>query len=105
MVGSRMASRSLVLIACVMAVAACTGLPNPLPKPVPPDGLHPNAPVQVAAPTAAPDPVKVDELQLHRRQWQSLGIGDYSMTVMYGCRCPVAGQPIDVTVRGGRLVA
>ena len=90
----------------IVGVAGCAGLPNPIGTPLPRDGLHPNAPVQVAPPPAvAPDPVKVGEVQRNRAKWDAQRIGDYRMTVMYGCQCPLAGRPIEVTVRAGQLAA
>lgn len=95
----------LVLVAAGL-VAGCGSVPF-LATPVPPDGLHPAPPAVVAQPTAAPaaDPVKVGELERHRQQWDATGIRDYSMTVIYGCECALAGQPITVQVVGGRLAA
>ena len=98
--------RLMVLLPLLIAIAGCAGLPSPFPTPVPPDALHPNAPPAVAPrPAVAPvDPVKVGELQRNRATWEALRIGDYSMTVIYGCECALAGRPIDITVRAGRLV-
>ena len=90
-----------------MFLAACQGLPNPLATPMPPDALHPEgqAPLFVAPNAAPADPVKVGELDRHRTLWESFRIHDYSMTVIYGCECALAGRPIDVTVTGGQLVS
>lgn len=89
-----------------VVVAGCGSVPF-LATPVPPDALHPAPPAIVAQRTAAPpaDPVKVGELDRHRQQWDATGIRDYSMTVIYGCECALAGRPITVQVVGGQLAA
>ncbi len=92
----------------LLVAAGCGSIPNPLATPVPPDALHPNAPVQVVdpvQPTDPPDPEKVGELARHRATWDSLHIDDYAMTILYGCVCELAGRPIDVVVRDGHLAA
>ena len=93
------------LAALAVALAGCGSIPNPLGTAVPPDGLHPRAALQGVQPTAAAlaDPAKLDELQRHRVAWTAAGIDDYTMTVIYGCECGLAGRPIDVTVKDGRL--
>jgi hypothetical protein len=81
-------------------------LPNPLATPVAPDALHPNGPLDVLPVDQAPaDPAKVGEVERHRAVWNSLRLRDYSMTIMFGCECALAGRPIDVKVAGGQLVA
>jgi len=101
-----LAIRGLLAVA-LFAVAGCGALPTPFATPVPPDALHPIDPKPAVGPVnpAPPDPKKVDELARHRALWESLGIGDYSMTVMYGCECDLAGKPVEVTVTGGQLVS
>ena len=100
------ARRSALLGAALVVAAGCGSLPNPLATPTPPDALHPDAPVQAvdpARPAAPPDPAKVGELAHRRATWDALRIDDYAMTVIYGCVCELAGRPIDVVVRDGRL--
>jgi Family of unknown function (DUF6174) len=103
---ARSASLALALVAAAV-VAGCGAIPNPVATPVPPDALHPNVPIPVVPPPAAvpADPATIPDLARHRATWRSLGIGDYAMTVIYGCECGLAGRPIDVTVQGGRLVS
>jgi len=90
-------------------VAGCGSLPAPFAALVPPDALHPNDPAQPVAPAvpaaATADPAVLGDLGLHRATWKRLGIDDYSMTVIYGCDCDLAGRPIVVTVAGGQLVS
>ena len=94
------------LALALFVVAGCGTLPNPFATPVPPDGLHPIAPpVAEPAEPAPADPAKLGELARHRALWGTLGLRDYSMTVMYGCECDLAGKPVDVTVIGGQLVS
>jgi hypothetical protein len=101
------ARTAFLALAALLVATACAGFPNPLQTPVPRDGLHPNDPVQpVQPPPAVPaDPAKVDELQRHRAVWEGVRIRDYSMTVIYGCVCVLAGRPIKMTVAGGQLVS
>lgn len=95
-----------VLVLAMLTVAGCGAIPNPIATPVPPDALHPNVPAPVL-PTAVapPDPAKIGELERHRALWDQLGISDYTMTVIYGCECALAGRPVAVTVANRRLVA
>jgi hypothetical protein len=89
----------------VLTVSACGVVPNPLETPVPPDALHPNVPAPVEPPMAVPaDPAKIGELERHRALWDQLGVGDYTMTVIYGCECALAGRPVTVTVANRQLV-
>ena len=81
-------------------------VPNPLETPVPPDALHPNVPAPVQPPAVVPpDPAKIGELERHRALWDQLGVGDYTMTVIYGCECALAGRPVTVKVANRQLVA
>ena len=103
-----MRPRGLALLAlAAVSLAACGSVPNLLASSVPPDALHPRAALQPAQPTAvAPaDPAKRNDLEAHREAWTAAGIDDYTMTVIYGCECGLAGRPIDVTVKGGQLVS
>jgi hypothetical protein len=102
---ARFRSSALVLIA--VSLVACSGLPNVLPTPVPPDALHPNAPPPAVPPPAVvpPDPAKVGELQRNRATWEALRIADYSMTLIFGCECALGGRAVTVTVRDGHVVA
>ena len=95
------------LLILTVILAACGSVPNLLATPVPPDALHPRAALQPAQPTAAApaDPAKLNELQARRETWTAAGIDDYTMTVIYGCDCGLAGRPIDITVKGGQLVS
>jgi hypothetical protein len=95
-----------LVVVALLVLVGCQGLPNPLSTPVPPDALHPNDPAQMVDPVPAPpDPAKLGELGRHRALWDSLRIRDYSMTVIYGCECGLAGRPIEVTVAGGQLAS
>ena len=97
----------ILTIAILLIVAGCASIPNPLEAPPPPDALHPNVPAPAVLPPDAPsaDPVKVGELARHRAIWESRQIGGYSMTVIYGCVCALAGHPIEVDrrERGARV--
>jgi hypothetical protein len=98
--------RAVLLLVAVVVPLACAGLPNPLGTPVLPDGLHPKQPLPVVDPAnpAPVDPKKVDELARHRAIWEGLRIRDYSLTLVYGCECGLAGRPIVVTVTNGQVV-
>ena len=102
---SARASRSVALVAVLLLAAGCAPIPNPVARPAPPDALHPNVPVPAVQPpqAAPPDPTTMGELDRHQATWDALGLGDYSMTVMYGCVCALAGRPIAVTITDGRL--
>ena len=96
------------ILAFVLAivVAACgTAIPNPLATPTPPDALHPNQPPVVAiAPTAVPDPTKLDEVARQRAIWTQAGIRTYRLTLLFGCECGLgAGKPVEVTVVDGAV--
>jgi hypothetical protein len=97
--------RAVLLFVAMVVPLACAGFPNPFGTPVPPDGLHPKQPMPLVDPAnAAPvDPKKVDELARHRAIWDALQIRDYSLTLVYGCDCGLAGRPIVVTVTGGQI--
>jgi hypothetical protein len=100
--------RGLALLSLLaVGLAACGAVPNLLATPVPPDALHPRAALEPAPPTAvAPaDPATLNELGAHRAAWTATGIDDYTMTVIFGCECGLAGRPIDITVKGGQLVS
>ena len=100
------AFRAVFLVVAAVVALACSGFPNPLATPVPPDGLHPKQPVPVVDP-ANPAPVdteKVGELARHRAIWNAVQLRDYSLTLVYGCDCALAGRPIVVTVADGQVV-
>jgi hypothetical protein len=97
----------ILTLAILLILAGCASFPNPLEAPPPPDALHPNVPAPAIQPPdrPSPDPVKVGELARHRAIWESRQIGGYSMTVIYGCVCALAGRPIQVTVTNGALAS
>jgi hypothetical protein len=98
--------RAVFLLVAVVVPLACAGLPNPLGTPVLPDGLHPKQPLPVVDPAnpAPVDPKKVEELARHRMIWNALQIRDYSLTLIYGCECLLAGRQIVVTVTDAQVV-
>jgi hypothetical protein len=74
---------------------------------LPPDALHPDRPlpaVDPAAPAVA-DPAKLGELDRHRAVWELTGLTAYRLTLLYGCQCALAGQPVEVRVTGGAVEA
>lgn len=98
------ACRVLVLAAVGLVVVACSALPDPLATPLPPDALHPqHVPPAEATPTPTPNPSKLTELDRQRALWQQAGIQSYRIRLIYGCQCPLAGKPVDVTVRRGAV--
>ena len=97
---------AVLLLVAVAVPLGCADLPNPLATPVPPDGLHPKQALPVVDPAnpAPVDPRKVDEVERNRATWNALRIRDYSLTLVYGCECGLAGRPIVVTVTNGQVV-
>ena len=94
------------LIAFVLAflVSGCGTLPNPLATATPPDALHPQQPIAVA-PTAVPDPTKLDEVARQRAIWAQSGIHSYKLTLLFGCECLLGGgKPVEATVIDGKVV-
>jgi hypothetical protein len=49
------------------------------------------------------DPRTVGDLARHRAIWDALQVGDYSLTLLFGCDCGLAGRPIVVTVTNGQV--
>lgn len=93
------------LIAFVLAflVSGCGSLPNPLATANPPDALHPNQPIAVA-PTATPDPTRLNEVSRQRAIWATAGIHTYRLSLMFGCECLLGGgKPVEVTVVDGQV--
>ena len=97
--------RAILIAVSAVVFAGCGAIPNPLATPVPPDGLHPNVPPPVQPVAVPAEPAKIGELERHRAIWDQVGVGDYTMTVIYGCDCALAGRPVTVTVANRQLVA
>lgn len=96
----------LALALAAVLVVACGALPKPFRPPAPPDALQRGPiPVTEPVPPVPADPAKLGELALHRAVWDSLGISDYTLTLMYGCECDLAGKRVAVTAVGGEIAA